>query len=344
VASVGSFALLAALLFFTFASAASAQSIFANLSGMVTDTSGAVVPGTKVTVQNASTNVNRVLTANSSGYFSATQLPAGTYNVKVEAKGFATYEATGIILNGSDDKSLNVSLKVGAETETVEVNALAGEVAVTDSGEKSDLISANELNELSLVGRNATEYIKLLAGATLQANGGVNRPAYDGQVVGINGFAVGSNAGGLSNVVVNGQDVDITMDGQHSFDPGAAGSATPVNPNPDMISEVKILTSNFTAENAKGPVVVNTTTKGGGKAFHGSGYMYARNSTMNAEDAFAKESELSSGLPPGQLKVPSSYYYPGFNVGGPIIIQEPISTRIARSCSSSKDSNTTSRI
>ena len=320
VVSVCSFALLAALFFFTFASAASAQSIFANLSGMVTDTSGAVVPGTKVTVQNASTNVNRVLTANSSGYFSATQLPAGTYNVKVEAKGFATYEATGIILNGSDDKSLNVSLKVGAETETVEVNALAGEVAVTDSGEKSDLISANELNELSLVGRNATEYIKLLAGATLQANGAVNRPAYDGQVVGINGFAVGSNAGGLSNVVVNGQDVDITMDGQHSFDPGAAGSATPVNPNPDMISEVKILTSNFTAENAKGPVVVNTTTKGGGKAFHGSGYMYARNSTMNAEDAFAKESELSSGLTPGQLKVPSSYYYPGFNVGGPIII------------------------
>jgi len=300
--------------------AATAQSIFANLSGTVTDTTGAVVSGAKVTVQNTSTKVSRQLAANSAGYFSATQLPTGTYNVIVEAKGFERYQATGIVLNSSDEKSLNINLRVGAESETVEVSAAAGEVAVTDSGEKSDLISSGELNELSLVGRNATEYIKLLAGATLQANGAVNRPAYDGQVVGINGFAVGSNAGGLSNVVVNGQGVDITMDGQHSFDPGAAGSATPVNPNPDMISEVKILTSNFTAENAKGPVVVNTTTKGGAREFHGSGYMYARNSAMNAEDAFAKESELTSGLAPGELKVPSSYYYPGFNVGGPIII------------------------
>lgn len=298
----------------------SAQSIFANLSGTVTDTTGAVVPGAKVTIQSASTKSGRQLTSNSAGYFSATQLSAGTYNVIVEAKGFERYQATGIVLNSSDDRSLAISLKVGAESETVEVSAEAGQVAITDTGEKSDLISSAELNDLSLVGRNATEYIKLMAGATLNANGAVNRPAYDGQVVGINGFAVGSNAGGLSNVVVNGQSVDITMDGQHSFDPGAAGSATPVNPNPDMISEVKILTSNFTAENAKGPVVVNTTTKGGGRDFHGSAYFHARNSAMNAEDAFAKESELSSGLTPGMLKVPSSYYYPGFNVGGPIII------------------------
>jgi Carboxypeptidase regulatory-like domain len=300
--------------------AASAQSIFANLSGTVTDASGAVVPMAKVTIRNASTNVTREVTTNNGGFFSVTQLPTGTYTVTAEAKGFQRYQASGIVLNSSDNKTLNVSLKVGAETETVEVSATAGEVAVTDTGEKSDLITAHELNTLSLVGRNATEYVKLLAGATLAPNGAVNRPAFDGQVVGINGFAVGSNAGGLSNVNVNGQAVDITMDGQHSFDPGAAGNATPVNPNPEMISEVKILTSNFTAENPKGPVVLNTTTKGGGATFHGSAYMYARNSAMNAEDFFAKESELSSGLAPGQLKVPSSYYYPGFNIGGPIII------------------------
>ncbi len=298
----------------------SAQSIFADLSGTVTDTSGAVVPGAKVTVQNSNTKVTRVFTANNNGYFSATQLAAGTYTVTAEAKGFQKWQASGIVLNSSDNRTVSISLKVGAESETVEVSAAAGEVAITDTGEKSDLISANELNSLSLVGRNATEYIKLMAGATLTANGAVNRPAYDGQVVGINGFAVGSNAGGLSNVNVNGQAVDITMDGQHSFDPGAAGSATPVNPNPAMISEVKILTSNFTSENAKGPVVVNTTTKAGTTTFHGEGYLYARNSAMNAEDEFAKESEISSGLKPGQLKVPSSYYYPGFNIGGPIII------------------------
>jgi hypothetical protein len=307
------------ILLLAFPARVNGQSMFANLSGTVTDTSGAVVPGARVSIQNVSTKVVRQIVSNSSGYFSVTELPAGTYEVIADAKGFKKWQATGISLNSSDNHTLNIVLNVGASTETVEVNAVINQLTV-DSGEKSDVISAKQLNELSLVGRNATEYIKLLAGATLAANGAVNRPAYDGQVVGINGFAVGSNAGGLSNVQVNGQGVDITMDGQHSFDPGASGAATPVNPNPDMISEVKILTSNFTSENAKGPVVVNTTTKGGGSTFHGEAYFWARNAAMNAEDAFAKESEISSGLKPGQLKLPSSYYYPGFNVSGPVII------------------------
>src|SRR5215469_8333119 len=253
---------------------ANGQSMFANLSGTVTDTTGAVVPGAMVNIQNVATKVVRQVVSNSAGYFSVTELPAGTYEVTADAKGFKKWQATGIALSSSDNRTLSIALDVGASTETVEVNATLSEVMVADTGEKSDIISAKQLNELSLVGRNATEYIKLMAGATLAANGAVNRPAYDGQVVGINGFAVGSNAGGLSNVAVNGQSIDITMDGQHSFDPGASGSATPVNPNPAMISE----------------------------------------------DAFAKESEISSGLKPGQLKVPSSYYYPGFNLSGPIII------------------------
>ncbi|HTS05340.1 MAG TPA: carboxypeptidase regulatory-like domain-containing protein [Candidatus Eisenbacteria bacterium] len=304
---------------------ASAQSIFANLSGTVTDTSGAVVPGAKVTLQNTGTKVVRQLTANSDGYFSATQLPTGTYNVTAEAKGFEKYQATGIVLNSSDQKNLNINLRVGAESETIEVSAAAGEVAITDSGEKSDLISSKDLNDLSLVGRNATEYLKILPGAALSANGGVNKLAYSGEVVGINGFAVGNNAGGLAGVSVNGQTgqgIAITQDGQNVFDPGAAGAATPVNPNPDMISEVKVLTSNFSSENMKGPIVVNTVTKSGSNTFHGDVHFYARNSAMNAEDSYNKaiESDPSNGFTPGQLKGPSSYYYPGFSIGGPVII------------------------
>ena len=300
-----------------------AQSIFANLSGTVTDTTGAVVSGAKVTVQNSGTKVVRQLTTNSAGYFSATQLTTGTYNVTAEGKGFEKYQATGIVLNSSDDKTLNISLRIGAETETVEVSAQAGEVAITDSGEKSDLISSKDLNELSLVGRNATEYLKILPGAALSANGGVNKLAYSGEVVGINGFAVGNNAGGLSGVSLNGQTgqgIGITQDGQNVFDPGAAGTATPVNPNPDMISEVKVLTSNYTSENVKGPIVVNTITKSGGNTFHGDVHFYARNSAMNSEDAYNKSQEPLNGFAPGQLKGPSSYYYPGFAIGGPVLI------------------------
>ena len=303
---------------------ASAQSIFADLSGTVTDTSGAVVPGAKITVQDASSHVSRLATSNNAGYFSITQLPTGTYSVTAEAKGFQRWVASGIALQSSDKKDISISLRVGAATETVEVNATAGEVAVTDSGEKSTDISGKELQELSLEGRNASEFVKILAGASLSANGGLNKPAYSGQVVGINGFCAGNgcNAGGLSSVTINGMGgaqqgisgLGISQDGQDTQDPGAPGNATPVNPNPNMISEVKVLTSNFTAENAKGPVVVNTVTKSGGSDFHGEAYFYARNAAMNANDAFNKEPGI--GVP----RPNESYYYPGFNIGGPVLI------------------------
>jgi hypothetical protein len=301
------------------------QSIFADLSGTVTDNTGAVVLGAKITVQNASSKVARKVVTDKSGFFSLSELPAGNYNVIAEAPGFQRWAGIGIVLHSSDNKTIDIALKVGAATETVQVDAQTQEVANVDSGEKADLISAKELNELSLVGRNATEFLKILPGAALSPNGAVNKLAYSGEVVGINGFAVNNNAGGLSGVSVNGQsgqNLAITQDGQNVFDPGAAGAATPVNPNPDMISEVKVLTSNFNAENAQGPVVVNTITKSGGANFHGDGHFYARNSALNSEDAFNKaiEGTPGSGFAPGQLKGPSSYYYPGFSIGGPVLI------------------------
>jgi hypothetical protein len=296
------------------------QSQFATLNGTVSDASGAVANDANVTVKNVASGQSRRTTTNQDGFFSVATLPAGTYQVIVEMKGFQKWVGSGIVLNGSDSKTMNINLKVGATSETVEVNAISQEVATIDSGEKAALISSKDLQDLSLVGRNATEYLKLLPGATLTANNAINKPAYDGQVVGINGFAVGNSAGGLSAVNVNGQGVDITQDGQHTFDPGAAGNATPVNPNPNMISEVKVLTSNFSAENARGPVVVNTVTKAGGSTFHGEGYFYARNQVMNSEDALNKWTEKQQGQTPGYLKIPSSYYYPGFNIGGPLFI------------------------
>src|ERR1039457_1124709 len=295
------------------------QSQFASLSGTVADATGAVANAANVTVKNVASGELRKTVTNRDGFFSVPTLPAGNYQVTVEMKGFQKWVGSGVVLNGSDSKTMNVELKVGGANETVEVNALTQEVATVDSGEKSALISSKELQDLSLVGRNATEYLKLLPGATMTENSAISRPAYDGQVVGINGFAVGNSAAGLGAVQINGQGVDITQDGQHSFDPGS-GTATPVNPNPNMISEVKVLTSNFSAENAKGPVVVNTVTKGGGSTFHGEAYMYARNQVMNSEDALNSWTEKSQGLAPGSLKIPSSYYYPGFNVGGPLFI------------------------
>lgn len=302
---------LMALVIIALVPAASAQSMFGTVTGTAKDAAGAVVPGANVTVKSNLTGDVRTSVTNGAGYFSVGSLPAGTYTVTVEAKGFAKFIVNDLLLNASDTKTLNIDLKIQTGTEKVEVVSSASEIALADSIEKSATIQQGDLEKLSLMSRNATEFVKIMPGATLAAQGAVNKPATNGMTIGINGFVPdGSNAGGLGNNRINGQTVDITQDGQHVFDPGASGDATPVNPNPSMISEVKVLTASFTSENAKGPVMINTVTKGGGSAFHGEGRFNVRNDAMNSTDHFNKQIGLG--------KPASSYYYPGFNLGGPI--------------------------
>ena len=289
---------------------ASAQSQFATLSGTVVDNSGAVVSGANVTVTLSHSAETRKTVTNAEGFFSLPALPAGTYEVSVEGKGFQRWHGTDIALNASDSRTMKIELKVGSATETIEVKATVTELATIDSGEKSALISSDDLQHLSLVGRNATEYLKILPGATLGNNYSGNSLADSGQTVQMAQSPV-SLVGQLGNVNINGQTADITQDGQRIADTGK-GTFTPVNQNPEMISEMKVLTSNFSAENAKGPVVVNTETKGGASEFHGAVYMYARNSALNSTE----HHNIVSNAP--EPKPPSSYYYPGGNIGGPI--------------------------
>src|ERR1035437_850095 len=304
-------------------SAAFAQSIFGSLSGTVMDPTGAVVPGAKINVQNDATKVTQQYVTNKDGYFSATQLPVGTYSVSVTAKGFENWNGTGIVLNASDVRTVSINLKVGTESQTVEVSASAGQIDIMDSGAKAETITSEDLEKQPLIGRNATEILRIIPGAAQITQGGTNRPASDGQIVGINGFTVNGSAGGMAAVSINGQSgtgISINQDGQNVEDPGAPGSATPVNPNPDMISEIQIMTSNYGADNAKGPVVINTLSKSGGSSFHGDFHFFARNSALNAEESNNKLQEVQNGYNKGYLQIPNHFYYPGFTVGGPVII------------------------
>jgi hypothetical protein len=304
-------------------STAFAQSIFASLSGTVTDSNGAVIPDAKVLVENNATKITQQLVTNKEGYFSASQLPIGSYNVSVDATGFQKWQGTGIVLDASDVRSLNIPLKVGAESVTVEVSASEGEINISDSGAKAETITAEDLEKQPLIGRNATEILRIIPGAAQITQGGTNRPGSDGSIIGVNGFTVNGSAGGMAGVSINGQTgtgISINQDGQNVEDPGAPGSATPVNPNPDMISEIQIMTSNYGADNAKGPVVINTISKSGGSSFHGDFHLYARNQALNAEEADNKAQEKANGYKKGYLMIPSYYYYPGFTVGGPVVI------------------------
>lgn len=142
----------------------SAQSIYATLTGVVSDPAQAVVPNAKVTLTNvASGDVRRTVT-NADGYFTFASVVVASYDLTVEAPGFAIYKASGISFTGAERRNVDVVLKVGATSETVEVSGMADLVVPVDSGEKSAVLTTKQLQDFSVVGRSAAEFIKIMPG------------------------------------------------------------------------------------------------------------------------------------------------------------------------------------
>src|SRR5258708_30790048 len=145
------------------------------------------------------------------------------------------------------------------------------------------------------------------------SNGTSNIATYNGEPSGINGNGNGGNQSPLNGAYsyngLPGNTLDITADGAHVSDPGC-NCATPVNPNSNMISEFKISMSNFSAENQKGPGVISSVAKGGGQYYHGSAFVSARNSVLNANDWLSNFSRVA--------RPENKYYYPGMTLGGPV--------------------------
>jgi hypothetical protein len=292
-----------------------AQNVTGNLTGTVADASGAVIPGATVVMKNQSSGDERRTVSNNDGFFSINAVQPGDYTVSVEAKGFQGWKQTGIHFDPGDRRNLSgISLQVGASTETVTISGSAESITPVDSGEKSVVISQKQIDNISIVGQNAAEFIKILPGFAM--TGGTTNSGYDGQVQSTGSGPVGSfSANGQRTAAL-----DITSDGAHVVDPGCnCGQA--VNTVSDMTQEMKVLTSNFGAENSKGPVVISAVGKSGGSQFHGEAYLYARNGIMDSSNAY--NNSLGTNVLTGQKLAPKPdtyYYYPGFNFGGPVLI------------------------
>jgi hypothetical protein len=296
-----------------------AQRMTGELSGSVVDESGGVIPGADVTVINeASKSVRRSVT-NSDGFFAFAALPATTYTVQISIAGFSTYEVTGIELRSGDSRSLRqIALKVATVAETVSVSA---EVALTplNSGEKSATLTAEQIENIPIVGTSAAEVLRLLPGMSPLTNGTSNKPNFTGEVYGINGNGEYSGGGGnnqsaIGNYSANGNRgwaLDITIDGAPGADPGC-NCATSVNPNTEFVQEFKVLQSNFSAEHAKGPVAMSVISKSGGREFHGSLFGYIRDYHLNSNEWYANKI--------GADKVKNKFTYPGFTISGPLLI------------------------
>lgn len=292
-----------------------AQNVSGTLTGIVSDSSGAVVPNASVTMKNEDSGDLRKTVTNGEGYFSITAVQPGKYTVTVDAKGFKGWEQRGIVFNSGDKRTLSeITLTVGAAGETVLVEGTISEISPVDSGEKAAVITTKELQNVSILGSNAAEFVKILPGMAMTASA-TNTANYTGEVH-------GTGAGPIGSFSANGQRtgaMDITSDGAHIIDPGCnCGQA--VDTNVDMTKELKVTTSNFGADAQKGPVVVSAVGKSGGKDFHGQAYFYARHNSMNANDALNNAQGRDSKGNPLAAKPETKYMYPGGNIGGPVLI------------------------
>ena len=284
----------------------SAQVTTATLSGTVQDSSGAVIPNADVLLENVLNGDMRTGKSDGAGVFAFPSVPSGDYRVTITAAGFQKYTATNIHLDPGDQRALrDIHLNIGGATESVTVTA--DTQINTDSGEQSALIDSQQIQHLSIEGRDVTELFKTLPGfAITNGSTGTDNRAYDPSQVSVNG-ALGSYA--ANGTPLNG--VALLTDGADITDPGNFGAAIQ-NVNYEQVAEVKVQTSSFTADTAHGPIVVNAVGKSGGDKFHGSLYTFARTNQLDSNDWISNYTQ--------QAKAPDREVYPGMTFGGPVII------------------------
>lgn len=287
---------------------AGAQTTTATLGGVVTDASGAVIPNATITLKNESTGDTRSSVSNGTGAFSFSAVPTGNYDITINATGFHNFQQTAIHLDPGDQRTVRgIQMQLAGAVETVNVTSAADQITL-DSGEQSSLISAEQIQHLSVEGRDVTELLKILPGFAISngGSGNVDNRQYDPAQV-TPGGALGQYA--ANGTPVNGQ--ALLSDGMDITDPGNMAQGMQ-NVNYEQVAEVKVQTSSFTADQAHGPIVVNAVGKSGGDKYHGSLYTFARTTQLNSADWIAKYS--------GQNKPPDRYVYPGFTFGGPVLV------------------------
>jgi hypothetical protein len=299
VACAGFFAL---LLLGLCAGLAFGQGQSGSISGTVYDQSGSVVPNAQITLTREGTGDIRKVQSNSEGFFSIVALLAGNYTVDIEFEGFNKWSQKGLTLTSGEKYTVrNIQLAPKTMTETIEVQASAAEAIPVDSIEKSATISSKQIQNQSIIGRSAVEMLKILPGVVVDET-------MDYQVASFGGGGIG---GAVHVAGTRNDTVAMSVDGANTLDPGN-NSGSSVTPNVEMVQEVKVQTAAMSAENSRGPTSVSAVSKSGSSQFHGEGYLYARNYHLNSQDWQANRYNFA--------KPQSSFYYPGFNVGGPVII------------------------
>ena len=270
----------------------------ATVRGTVQDPSGGVLPGATITATNTGTKAVNTTVSDDRGQYLFAGLFPGSYDLKVELSGFKTYEQKGLALSPNDNRGIDIRLEIGQQTETITVTSQL-EVIQTETGAREGVLTAKQIDNLSVIGRSALELLRILPGVVTDFNQGESVS-----------FGGGGNATG--NYTVNGirsTNNTVSLDGSSLIDIGSNAGVI-VSLNNDMVQEVKVQSSNFAAEYGTGGMNVSGVTKAGSSQFHGSLYDYWRDYRLAANDR--------SNSIAGTEKPKSTYQYPGGNIGGPL--------------------------
>jgi hypothetical protein len=246
----------------------------ANIQGVVTDQSGAVLPNAAVVITNGATQVKHTVTTNADGLYSFPNIAIGNYSIDISAPGFKHYGQSNIVLEVGSSIAVNVAMTVGSVNETVQVQATALALQTEDASFKQT-IDGPTLTELPLNGRQVTSLITL-SGGSVNVNPGVD-------VLGSKSFwssVAIEIAGGQGNAT------DYRLDGGDNND-----YMTNVNlpfPFPDAVAEFSVETTDLSAQSGLHPGgLVNVVTKSGTNQWHGDAFEFIRNNFIDATNFFS---------------------------------------------------------
>ena len=310
-------ALLTASLF-TFAGLSQAQ-YRTSIQGVVTDPTGAVIAGAKLTLTNPATGEKQERVSNGDGVYNFNALAAANFSLQVEKQGFQKKQLDNVVLIPEQPNAINVQLDIGAESQTVTVDASSAPLLQTETASISGTVSSNEIQHLPSFGRDVIKLTALAPGSfgdNAQGSGGGNNdlPGTEsggGSSGGSDGIFKTENG---AQVIANGNQTEnngITIDGISTAS-AVWGGSTVITPSEDSVESVKIVSNSYDAEDGRfNGAQIKITSKGGSNEFHGSAFFTAHRPNWNAYQRF-------NGQGNSDLRDNNFFDQFGGSIGGPI--------------------------
>jgi Carboxypeptidase regulatory-like domain len=305
---------LLSILALSMAAAAFGQAGNGGISGLVSDSSGAVIPGARVTAQNQATGVKQSTASTSGGLYSFPSLPPGQYKVTATEKGFETLVQDHVLVTVDQTTSVNMTLKVGNISEVVTVNA-SSDILDTSNTTVGQLIDSATIDRVPLLNRDVYELIQLSAGvvpANATPNSGELPAIFNARsLIDVSSYSINGALQGDVYYMVDGSPIGLAENN--------VGTVLPAMQIPeDAVDEYRVETQNAPASYQSGAAgVISLVSKSGTNNFHGDAFVYIRPNVLAANDYFAKQYDISQGLP----NQPAGFhrYQAGGAFGGPIL-------------------------